>query len=68
MDKLIEALTIFKKYANNDYPTHCEHDVLYVVGIEKDDVSKEDTKKLNELGFAWDSDVDCWGSFLYGSA
>lgn len=68
MDKLIEALQIFLKYGNPVYPTHCEHDVLYVVGITKKQVSKEDRVKLRELSFYWDKEEDCWFSYRYGSA
>lgn len=51
MDELIEALQIFRKYGNPNYPTHCEHDTLYICGIDPEDVSVEDIKKLDELGF-----------------
>ena len=51
MDELIEALQIFRKYGNPKYPTHCEHDTLYICGIDPEDVSVEDIKKLDELGF-----------------
>ena len=30
MDDLIAALTILRKYGNPQWPTHCEHDILYV--------------------------------------
>ncbi len=67
MDKLIEALQIFLKYKNEDYPTHCEHDTLYIMGVNITDVSEEDHKRLGELGFFWGED-DCYKSFRYGSA
>lgn len=52
MDDLIEALTIIRKYENNQFPTSCDHDVLYVaLDTEEHPVSKEDLKRLNELGF-----------------
>jgi hypothetical protein len=66
MKDLIEALTIFLKYKNEQWPTHCEHDVLYVVGIGFDEVSEEDRKRLDELGFI--GDEDGWNSFRFGSA
>lgn len=50
MEKLIEALQIFLKYGNPDFPTHCEHDVLFV-DINPELVSEEDLKKLDEIGF-----------------
>ena len=34
MKDLIEALTIFLKYADEYSPTHCEHDELMVPGIQ----------------------------------
>jgi len=69
MKGLIEALTIFLKYGDVKYPTHCEHDVLMIVGYGRD-VSVEDAKRLEELGFSWsdDRDHEGWISFRYGSA
>lgn len=68
MEKLIEALQILFKYGNPDYPTHCEHDVMYIVGIDPDDVSDEDKAKLEELGFHYGGDNDGFYSYKYGSA
>jgi hypothetical protein len=42
MQKLIEALTIFAKYQDREAPTCCEHDVLYIAGITRDEVSLEE--------------------------
>ena len=68
MKNLIAALTILLKYGNPDHPTHCEHDVLYVCGINPDDVSEEDIKKLDELGFFINEEFeDSFASFRYGS-
>jgi len=70
MKDLIEALTIFLKYGNPRNPTHCEHDVLTVCGIDPKKVSAEDTKRLDKLGFFLsDEDGDpCFQSFRFGSA
>lgn len=53
MKDLIEALTILLKYCENDVytPTHCEHDELHVTCVMSENVSEEDLKKLEELGF-----------------
>jgi len=67
MEKLIEALQIFLKYDNPEYPTHCEHDTLHVC-INPDMVSDEDKKKLDNLGFFVDEELGCFRSFRYGSA
>lgn len=66
MEKLIEALKIFLKYKNLSHPTHCEHDVLTIMGVREDEVSEEDKAKLDDLGFFWGEGA--WQSYRYGSA
>lgn len=66
MNELIEALTIFAKYTQDDHPTHCEHDTLMVL-VDPSDVSEEDIVKLNELGFHASDDRNFY-SFRFGSA
>ena len=71
MKELIEAFQIFSKYLTEDdygfkYPTHCEHDVLYVPGVPYDSVSDEDKKRLSELGFE-KSEFEGFQSFRFGS-
>ena len=70
MKDLIEALTILLKYGNPEYPTHCEHDQLYICGIDPNDVSKEDKSKLKKLGFEITKEhgEPQFYSFKYGSA
>lgn len=70
MDDLIEALTIFRKYRNEKYPTHCEHDELIIVGVTFDEVSEQDRARLKELGFLWSGEDEegHWFSFRFGSA
>jgi hypothetical protein len=51
MSDLIEALQILLKYGNPKYPTNCEHDTLMINKIWPEDVSDEDKKRLEELGF-----------------
>ena len=51
MKKLIETLQILLKYGDPAYPTVCEHDVMYIVGIEPELISAEDKNKLLDLGF-----------------
>lgn len=74
MEQLIEALQIFLKYGNPNYPTHCERDILYIVGIDPNIVSEEDKSRLKELGFttgseeASETDYEQFYSFKYGSA
>lgn len=50
MEDLIKALQIFLKYDNPKWPTHCEHDVMYVNVCPKN-MEPEDIKELGELGF-----------------
>ena len=66
MDDLIQALQILRKYGNPEYPTHCEHDVLYVF-ISPDDVSEQDLKTLDDLGFFPSDDGEGFQSYKFGS-
>jgi len=68
MKDLIKALQIFAKYQNVKWPTHCEHDILMIMDIAKDEPSEEDIKALDELSFFWSKEYDCWASFRFGSA
>ena len=68
MNNLIEALNIFKKYiGDKTYPTWCEHDVLGICCDIEDNISEEDIKRLDELGFFYSEEYDCYISYLYGS-
>ncbi len=73
MKDLIEALNIFLKYGDVKYPTHCEHDSLYVHGYDPEKMSEEDLARLDELGFFYkDEDGDRldhegFQSYRYGS-
>ena len=55
MEDLIKALQIFNKYITDDYsrkhPTTCEHDMLFVNCVRPEQVSNEDKKELETLGF-----------------
>lgn len=68
MKNLIEALNIFLKYGDESNPTHCEHDVLWIVGYTEEQISEEDTARLKELGFFFSSSDQGWQSYRYGSA
>lgn len=70
MSDLIEALKIFLKYGNPDYPTHCEHDVLMICGIDPSVVSDSDKERLDGLGFFVGSEYgdEAFMSYKFGSA
>jgi hypothetical protein len=68
MEDLIAALLIFSKYRNERCPTHCEHDILMIMGIEEDELSVEHATKVEELGFHWSSEYACWTSYRFGSS
>jgi len=67
MKQLIEALQVFLKYSNEDYPTGCEHDMLYVY-VDPHKVSDKDKERLEELGFRVGSFNEYFVSTKYGSA
>ena len=68
MDNLIKALTIFRKYKNNDYPTMCDHDILMIADITEEEVSEDDKAELDKLGFSWNKGYSCWSSYIFGAA
>lgn len=68
MEDLIKALQIFAKYTDTKYPTNCEHDVLMIMGVDRDDVTGDDEKELDKLSFRWDEDNECFSSDRFGSA
>lgn len=70
MKDLIKALTILVIYGNPEYPTHCEHDILTICGIDPEDVSNEHKAELEKLGFFVGDEYgeDQFHSFKFGSA
>jgi len=70
MEELIKALQILLKYGNHEYPTHCEHDTLFIVGIKAEDISNEDKIEVEKLGFEVGNEdgLDQIYSLKYGSA
>jgi len=69
MRDLIAALQIFAKYQDLKRPTHCEHDVMQIMGITQEEVSPEDAARLDALGFHWSvHDGGAWISYRFGSA
>jgi len=68
MEDLIKAFQIFLKYSDAKYPTHCEHDYLFV-DVHPDKVSQEDKDELEKLGFRIDQEYggEGFGSFRFGS-
>lgn len=65
---LIQALQIFLKYGDPEYPTHCSHDELTICGINPSDVSCDDKAALKGLGFFVDETDECFRSYRFGSA
>ena len=68
MEDLIKALQIFLKYANEKWPTHCEHDIMYIMGVVSSSVSQEDKDELKRLGFNVDEETESFYSHRFGSA
>lgn len=62
MEELIKALTILSKYMKDDYsrnrPMSCEHDVLYICGVNLNEMDASVVKELVDLGFNPGSDYD----------
>ena len=68
MSDLIKALQIFLKYGDPKWPTNCVHDELGIMEIDPNDVSEEDKKELELLGFIVCEEENYFMSFRFGSA
>jgi len=66
MKDLIKALQILLKYGNPQFPFACEHEILYILGIDADKITEEDKTNLRSLGFKIE-DGEIY-SYKYGSA
>jgi len=68
MRELIEALQILLQYGEAPYPTHCEHDELYVFpAVPLSEIAADDIARLEELGFHPNEDGTGFYSFKFGS-
>lgn len=70
MDDLIAALNILRKYlpdTNKLNPTNCQHDVMWIMDVDPDDVTDADRDRLADLGFL-DSGEEAFCSHRFGSA
>ncbi len=66
MKDLIEALTIFAKYADNsEWPLNCSHDLLTICAGVPAELEPADVERVKELGFFWGEDA--WQSHRFGS-
>jgi hypothetical protein len=68
LSELIEGLQIFLKYGDAEWPTHCEHDELWICNVDAEVITQEDRDRLNELGFEYDEDDGSYKSYAFGSA
>lgn len=68
MEDLIKALQIFATYTLTRRPTNCDHDVLYIMDVTKEEMSEEHIRAVEQLGFIWDDREEVWMSFRFGSA
>lgn len=63
MKELIEVLTIFMKYQEEGItPIGCGYQAVCIMGVGENDLSEEDKKRVEELKFYWDDEVDCWST------
>lgn len=58
--KVITGLVIMNKY--DGVEISAEHDIIYAGPDE--DMSKEDVKELEQLGWFFDEEYECWAHFV----
>lgn len=63
INELAEGAAIIAKYEPGDHCVGAEHDVLYVGSTPPEQIGPTDRERLNELGWKWDTDLDCWRHF-----
>ena len=68
LSELIEGLQIFLKYGDVGWPTHCEHDEMWICNVDTDAITVGDRARLEKLGFEYDEDDDSYKSYSFGSA
>lgn len=61
IDEVIEGLKILKTYGAGSIDA--QHDIIYAGPDEDSKMSKEDVKKLKELGWHYDKEFSCWARF-----
>lgn len=61
LDGLVEILQIIKKYPGSN--VQAEHDVIYLNMNYNEEVSREDAKRLYELGAFFSDESDGWQVF-----
>lgn len=67
MEDLIKSLQIFLRHGNVKFPTHCEHDIMYIFPNNPEGFTEEEVAELDKLGWHWDEDDESWQSFKFGS-
>lgn len=61
-EKIIKGLQILSKYPGNYIAA--EHDIIYSGPSDAQDVTPEDAKELDELGWHVDSSSGAWARFV----
>lgn len=60
MEEFIKAITFLSKFVDKNcaYPISCDHDVLYVLCVNFDNMTADDVRELDKLGFRVGHDDD----------
>ena len=66
IEELLEAIKIFLKYDEGQYPINADHDIIYFY-VDPNKVCESDHIRLEELGFDVHQEFDCYYSYKYGS-
>lgn len=64
VNDIIEGLTILAKHDPHglDANVAADHDIIF--GPGKKDVPEDDRKRLEQLGWFWDKEYDCWAMYV----
>ncbi len=64
LEKISRGLQIIGRLNSNNDTFCAEHDEVWAYGLTREQLSVEDLKELEELGWEWDEDNDGWHHFV----
>lgn len=65
LSDVIEGLQILAKYQPDDASIGgASHDIIWGGDLPAEDANNDDTRRLDELGWHWSSECDCWSRFV----
>ena len=63
--EVAESMRIFWKYLGDDLHLRgATHDKLWGPPVKRPDMAGQDAERLEELGWLWDEEEECWIAYI----